>query len=349
MIMRRARIAGLVALTASLALAGCNKKEEKQPAAAAPKAYKVYASNEMAGTITVIDGPGRKVVATIPVGKRPRAIAVSVDGKYLYVTLSGSPIAGPGVDEKTLPPPDRSADGIAVVDTSQNKLVRVLTGVVNPEQVAVSSDGKLYAGSEDSQAVEVISRDGAKVASIAVKGEPEGVALRPDGQVLYVTEEEDGKVLVVDTATNAVIQTIAVGARPRSLAFSPDGARAYVTAELGKSLSILDAKRHTLLTTVRLTGEVVLPMGVAVSPDGKRVYVTTGRGGNLVVLDTESMRPLQTTAVGRRPWGVAISPDGKTVFTANGPSNDVTVTDAMTLQVIAKIPAGERPWGIAAR
>jgi YVTN family beta-propeller protein len=104
-----------------------------------------------------------------------------------------------------------------------------------------------------------------------------------------------------------------------------------------------------LLATVRLTGEVVLPMGVVVSPDSTRVYVTTGRGGDLVAMDAQSMRPLKSVAVGRRPWGVAISPDGKTVFTANGPSNDVTVTDAATLQVIAKIPVGERPWGIAAR
>jgi YVTN family beta-propeller protein len=268
--------AGIFAV-AIVALVGCGKKDDER--AAPPKAYKVYVSNELAGSLTVIDGPSRKIVATIPVGKRPRAIAASPDGQYLYVTLSGSPIAGPGVDEKTLPEPDRSADGLAVVDMRQNRLVRVLKGVVNPEQVAVSRDGKLYAGSEDSQAIAVIARDGAKLASIAVAGEPEGVALRPDGRILYVTEEEDGKVLAVDTETNAVIQTILVGARPRSLAFSPDGMRAYVTAELGKSVSVLDARHHTLLATVRLTGEVVLPMGVAVSPDSKRVYVTTGRGG----------------------------------------------------------------------
>jgi YVTN family beta-propeller protein len=338
--------AGIFVMAAA-ALIGCGKKNEEQ--AAPPKAYKVYVSNELAGTLTVIDGPSRKIVATIPVGKRPRAMAASADGQYLYVTLSGSPIAGPGVDEKTLPEPDRSADGLAVVDTRQNRLVRVLKGVVNPEQVAVARDGKLYAGSEDSQAIAVIARDGARLASIAVAGEPEGVALGPDGKILYVTEEEDGKVLAVDTETNAVIKTIPVGARPRSLAFSPDGMRAYVTAELGKSVSVLDARRHTLLSTVHLTGEVVLPMGVAVSPDSKRVYVTTGRGGDLVALDAESLRPLKAVAVGRRPWGVAISPDGKTIFTANGPSNDVTVIDAATLAVIAKIPVGERPWGIVAR
>ena len=339
-------MAGL-ALIAATALCGC--KKEEQHSASPPKPYRVYVSNELSDSVTVIDGLTRKVLKTVPVGKRPRAIAASADGHYLFITLSGSPIAGPGVDEKSLPEPDRNADGLAVFDTRQNRLVRVLRGVVNPEQVAVAQDGKLYAGSEDSEAVEVISRDGAKLATIGVAGEPEGVALRPDGKVLYVTEEEEGKVLVVDTETNAVLKTIPVGARPRSLAFSPDGMRVYVTSELGKSVSVIDGRRHTLLATVRLTGQVVLPMGVAVSPDSKRVYVTTGRGGELVTLDAESMRPLNAIAVGRRPWGVAVSPDGKAILTANGPSNDVTVIDSQSSKILDKISVGQRPWGILAR
>ena len=67
----------------------------------------------------MIDAATLTAVATIPLGKRPRGIAASPDGTRLYVALSGSPDAGPGVDEKTLPPPDRSADGIGVVDVSK--------------------------------------------------------------------------------------------------------------------------------------------------------------------------------------------------------------------------------------
>ena len=52
------------------------------------------------------------VVERIAVGKRPRGIRLSRDGKQLLVALSGSPIAGPGVDESKLPPPDRAADGV---------------------------------------------------------------------------------------------------------------------------------------------------------------------------------------------------------------------------------------------
>src|ERR1700677_5173036 len=39
--------------------------------------YQVFVSNERSGDVTVIDGSSFKVVATIPVGKRPRGIHAS--------------------------------------------------------------------------------------------------------------------------------------------------------------------------------------------------------------------------------------------------------------------------------
>ena len=48
----------------------------------------------------------------IAVGKRPRGIKLSRDGKLLYAAVTGSPLGGPNVDESKLPPADRDADGI---------------------------------------------------------------------------------------------------------------------------------------------------------------------------------------------------------------------------------------------
>ena len=47
----------------------------------------VYVSNERSNSVTVIDASSDKVVATIPVGNRPRGIGVSPDGKTIYVAL----------------------------------------------------------------------------------------------------------------------------------------------------------------------------------------------------------------------------------------------------------------------
>src|SRR5690349_19287551 len=57
--------------------------------------YAVAVSNEQSGDVSLIAGDSFEVIATIPVGKRPRGIQASKDGKLLYVALSGSPNEGP--------------------------------------------------------------------------------------------------------------------------------------------------------------------------------------------------------------------------------------------------------------
>jgi YVTN family beta-propeller protein len=100
-----------------LMLSSCSQPPETPPAPAgsAPavppdpgtlrKGPRVYVTNERSGNLTVIDARTNVAIATIHLGKRPRGIKLAPDGTTLYVALSGSPIAPPGVDESTLPPP----------------------------------------------------------------------------------------------------------------------------------------------------------------------------------------------------------------------------------------------------
>src|SRR6187402_3304028 len=90
------------ALLSCFGVGACHKKPD-------PKL--LYASAEASGEVVVVDPAFATVLARIPVGKRPRGLKVSRDGRYLYVALSGSPRGGPNVDESTLPAADRSADG----------------------------------------------------------------------------------------------------------------------------------------------------------------------------------------------------------------------------------------------
>ena len=316
-----------------------------------PQGYRVYVTNERSGTLSVIDGPTRKVVATVQLGKRPRGLKFSGDGRELLIALSGSPIAGPGVDEAKLPPPDKSADGIGVVDLATLKLTRVIRGVSDPEQLAVSRDGKkLFIASEDTGAAIIVdATDGHTIASLAVGGEPEGMTTSPDGKVVYVTSEADHRVSVIDVATNKVIAQMEVGQRPRFSAFTVDGKRAYVSCENDSSISVIDTAQHKVISTIKLDGGPLMrPVGLIVSPDGARLYAATGRGGLVVAIDTASGKALGSVPVGPRPWGISLSPDGKTIFTANGSSNDVSVVDVATLKVEAKLAVGDGPWGAVA-
>jgi YVTN family beta-propeller protein len=273
-------------------------------------AGRLFVTNENGGDISVIDVATQKVVATIPVGKRPRGIRLSRDGSQVFVALSGSPIAPPGVDESTLPPPDKKADGIGIVSVKDLKLERVIRGGSDPEQLAVSSDGThLFVANEDVGEANVINvEDGKVLATFKVGGEPEGVQLRPDGQVVYVTSEEDGQVAVIDAVNQKLLKTFKVGPRPRSTTFLPDSSRAFVTSENGGSVAFVDAKKHVVLKTITLSGPMFRPMGGVAAPDGKHVFITTGRGKNVVIIDTATQEPIardrsRRSAVGYRRLG----------------------------------------------
>jgi YVTN family beta-propeller protein len=313
--------------------------------------FRVYATNELSGDLSVIDPERGQAVATIPLGKRPRGIRSSPDHHTIYVTLSGSPVAGPGVDEKSLPPADPKADGIGVFDVRQNKLMKVIASGPDPEQFDVSADGKLlFVANENSASMSIVDiAKGLVTHTLPVGEEPEGVKVSPNGKFVYVTSETDSTVTVIDIETARVIKVFKVGGRPRSVAFLANGSRAYVTGETAGSVTVVDAVKHEPIKEVQI-GEigVIRPMTVIISLDSKKAYVSTGRGHKVFVLDTVSDTVSGSVEVGARPWGITLSPDGKKLYSANGPSNDVTEVDLASLTVTKHIKAGTGPWGIVA-
>src|ERR1039457_6305012 len=96
--------------------------------------FRIYVTNERSGDLSEIDASTLQLIGTVPLGKRPRGIHASPDHRFLYIALSGSPIAGPGVDESKLPPPDKTADGIGVFDVQQNKLTRMIQSGSDPHR-----------------------------------------------------------------------------------------------------------------------------------------------------------------------------------------------------------------------
>jgi YVTN family beta-propeller protein len=324
-------------------------------------AYQIYVTNERSGDLTVINGTDFKVAATIPVGKRPRGIHVSPDRKTLYVALSGTPIEPPPqLDEDGNPilkkrsddddsdlQADKAADGIGLVDVAQNKFLRKISAGSDPEEFAVSADGKqLYVSNEDVGTASVLNIESGKVEHIVVvTREPEGAGTSPDGNTFYITCETGGDVFVVDVKAYKVIAHFTVNPRPRSVDFLPDGSRAFVPSESVGELNV-DSVNYKVLRTIKLP-EHTRPMKVRVAPGGKTVYVSGGRSGTVVALDTTTYDVTNIIKVGTRPWGIAISPDGKYLFAANGPSNDVSVVDLATAKEITRVKAGGSPWGVA--
>ena len=167
-------------------------------AAAADSGFRVFVSNERSNTVSVIDGSTGAVVKTFPVGKRPRGIHLSPDNQTLFVATSGSPRMGPGADPERAKSeaPDKSADGIMIID---------LTGAASPRQLHVGSDPEEFALTSDGKTIIVTNEDtgmasfweiasGKPVAQAQLSAEPEGVAIHPIRAEVYVTRSEERRV-----------------------------------------------------------------------------------------------------------------------------------------------------------
>ena len=342
------RTGRLLKLLLAFSLVGCSRSQ------AAERNYEaVLVSNEDSGDVSIIDPSGARATRSIPVGKRPRGVRINPDKNLLYVALSGSPKGGPNVDESRLPPADRAADGIGVVELAGLRLLRTLPSGKDPESFDLAGD-ELIVSNEDSALASFVNlRSGAVEAEVPVGAEPEGVTTSPNRRVIYVTSEAGGEVHVIDRALRRVTARIKVGQRPRAVAFTADGARAYVTNELDSTVSVVDARHHRLLQTISIPppsrdAAPPRPMGIVIAPDAEHAYVTTGRGGGVAELELRGNSYVRTlTGVGARPWGIAQSPDGKRLYVANGPTNDLSLIDVATFEVVRRIPAGRSPWGVA--
>jgi YVTN family beta-propeller protein len=336
------------------------------PRAHAASNWQLFVSNEKSGDVTVIDGADLNVLATIAVGKRPRGIHVSPDGKTVYVALSGTPIepppqldaqgnpifqrgkaGGKDDDDDDAAGADKAADGIGIIDVTTQKLTGKINGGSDPEEFALSKDGtRLYASNEDTRTASVINIASGKVEHIILAAqEPEGVGTTPDGKRFFVTCEAGGDIFVVDASTYQTSAHFKVDVRPRSVDFLPDGTIGFIPSESVGELNVIDAGRATVLKTITLPSGS-RPMKVRVAADGNKVYVSNGRAGTVSVLDAHSYALLDTIKVGTRPWGLALSPDGKWLYSANGPSNDISVVDLSTDKEITRVKAGSSPWGV---
>jgi YVTN family beta-propeller protein len=216
--------------------------------------------------ILVLDTASRTVTASIPAEKFPYAIAVSPDGRQLYV-------------------PNHDVNLVSVVNTATNTVVQKIAVKPNPHCVAYSINGRrAYIANHASNIVTVLdTKNGAILNEIPVGRSPHALAMSPDRARVYVVDYDSDEVSVIDPATNTVAATIKVQREPQSVAFAPDSKHAYVVNDGSNTVSVIDTATNQITATVP-TGQD--PTNVFVTPDGKRAYVTNISSNDVTVLNT---------------------------------------------------------------
>src|ERR1700716_706700 len=97
----------------------------------------IYVTNQLATTLSVIDGSNYTVVATVPVGTSPAGVAVSPDGRYAYIAVGGD-------------------DAVSVFNPATNTIASTvaLPAGSSPSGVALRPDGQfLYVADGGSNSV----------------------------------------------------------------------------------------------------------------------------------------------------------------------------------------------------
>ncbi len=143
---------------------------------------------------------------------------------------------------------------------------------------------------------------------------PISLALRPDGQELYVTCEASYSVIVVEPHNRRKVAEIPVGGQPMDVTFDPRGQRAFVSNRLDDTVSVIDVAQRTVVATIPVGDD---PHGVLTDRAGRYLYVLNTGSDDISVIDTATLTEEKRLAASRSPWALALSPDGSRIYATN--------------------------------
>lgn len=263
------------------------------------------------------------VVATIPIGADPVHIDAHPGGGMVYV---GNEV----VDEVT------------VISTRSNAVVaRIQTGHQQPWDIACHPGGeRVYAVNHGWGLTVINARDQTVEASIPINNDANAVAVRPQGDFVYVANDEpSNSVTVINARSHAIVATVPVGSDPRDVAVSPSGERVYVACTGSNEVSVIDAGTNRVVATVAAGAHRVI-----VSPEGDFVYATSYNGSQTTVIRTRDNTVVATINAGG-VGGICLP---GYLFVANADGNRVNVFDRATNTLAGHVPVGSGPWAVTA-
>jgi YVTN family beta-propeller protein len=328
-----------------------------------PDGRLLYVVCERSDQLLVLNAKEGVVLQRIRVGHIPRTVAVSRDGRQVFVTNSWD-------------------DTVSVIDVAKT-------------DGAKTEGNALHATKSD--AILAVTR------TIATGAEPYGVVVDHEGKTLYVANRISNDISVIDIATGVERKRLMAGRGASYLAISSDGSRVYGTHVYPRSaaqrtvpqseVTVIDTAHEAVVERIPLDG-VAGMFHVALSADGRLGVVAQMRPKNLVPLahvehgwifghsltvfgpDLSSNSgvggvievPLdELEHYYSLQYGVAITPDKSRIFVTASGSDAVTVINTKRLvafahsrqkpfvndlsasanYVVARIAVGKNPRGLA--
>lgn len=285
---------------------------------------------------------------------KPVESALSIDDHYMWI-----PYYRRSYDAFSVMP-----SALAVVDTKQDKIVRVMSTGPIPKYVVPSPDGKWLAvihwGDNTVGLIDVSSGDpkryrhgglitvGRRINLDRIEKADRdhgcgfclrGAVFSNDSRHLLVARMGGGGIAVIDTIQQRHIGTVrGMRQTPRHLVLSSDGEtmflsssfEGYVSAYRTRDLIAAAQRKQGALRPLRETFTGLATRTIAISPDDRLIFAAVNKESKIVVLEAQTLTKLLELPANSYPVGMAVSPDGSQLWvTAQGRKrrggNSVTV------------------------
>ena len=300
------------------------------------KATAILALDKDGGRLHVIDRDTFALRASIEVGTGAHEVIASQDGKHAYVALYGDQheaghtlvevdLANASVRKRIDTAPLIRPHGLARAGKNIYFTAEVnrALGRFNPDEgrvdrilgigrdathmVEIAADGQqLFTADMLSNSVTRmdfrVKAPAPALTHFQVGDRPEGLALHPDGNQVWVGLNGDGKIQILDLGKGAVVASLDAGSYPARIEFSADGTQAFVIDPQESSLLVFDVDNRSLLHAHHVVG---VPLGILPAMEPNRVFLTLSQTGEVVEVDTSTGKVLRRVDVGRVADGIA--------------------------------------------
>jgi YVTN family beta-propeller protein len=264
------------------------------PIAVSPDDRSVWVVNPDVNTVTRFDIEGAllRKIAEIPVGLEPRNLAISPNGKYVFVsnTASGT---------------------VSVIRTSRNRVSRTIAVGTEPYGIAITPNGsRVYVANARSNDISVLDKKGMEVIDTIedVGVEPRALAITNDGddkdldEHVYVTQflgfdrpgvvigaddYKEARVAVISTHGNRVEAPVTLSPLANTGFRSNGSALGRIAAVDPPAFTHVTGASPNMLHSIALKGERAYVPNIGASADGP-VRFNTNVQALLSVIDVKT-------------------------------------------------------------
>lgn len=260
---------------------------------------------KLSGSVGFYTAEGKRV-GGVQVSVHPHEMALSPDGRYLYVTDNGVVwMTDPGEGDNT----------VSIIGVESRKKIGVidLGKFRRPHGIAIhAKSGRMVVTTENPDGLLLIDPVSRKVLrSYDVQGtDPHMVQFGLDGEWAYASNAGSATVAAVHLKSGRV-KLIATGARPQGEVLSRDGKLLYVTCSNGNSISIIDTEKQEQVGAIQ-TGQG--PGRIALTPDGRTLVYNLQPGEAVGFADVGARKQTAVIPLGGRPLSLTMSPDGRLAY-----------------------------------